>query len=218
MVADAKCVKIRLREKTPTLRYGKYAGYSVREVVQDQRYWQNQVARNPIKFLGSLSRFIEIDAREQQRLKQRLQERKDREIMQSLAAAVSKKHVEKPSDYTYSGEEEVIGAGVFKAKKAATANKKASKSVGKKSAVSRKRALGRRVRSVVQSVRQRMMRLEIPEKVLAKADPAGMTGALKKLLCRDDIKDAKISPLAAMSALEASGGLLHKARAALLGA
>ena len=275
MVADAKCVKIRLREKTPTLRYGKYAGYSVREVVQDQRYWQNQVARNPIKFLGSLSRFIEIDAREQQRLKQRLQERKDREIMQSLAAAVSKKHVEKPSDYTYSGEEEVIGAGVFKgmsfkdspykskcetlgkvlvgqyrvgflrdpslrdlaryvqqekafakedkkaatqAKKAATANKKASKSVGKKSAVSRKRALGRRVRSVVQSVRQRMMRLEIPETVLAKADPAGMTGALKKLLCRDDIKDAKISPFAAMSALEASGGLLHKARAALLGA
>ena len=89
MVADAKCVKIRLREKTPTLRCGKYAGYSVREVVRDQRYWQNQVARNPIKFLGSLSRFMEIDAREQQqRLKQRLQERKDREIMQSLAAAV----------------------------------------------------------------------------------------------------------------------------------
>ena len=113
MVADAKCVKIRLREKTPTLRYGKYAGYSVREVVQDQRYWQNQVARNPIKFLGSLSRFIEIDAREQQRLKQRLQERKDREIMQSLAAAISKKPAEKPLDYTYSGEE-VIGAGTFR--------------------------------------------------------------------------------------------------------
>ena len=269
----AKCAKIRLREKTPTLRCGKYAGYSVRDVFQDQGYWQNHVAHNPIKFLGSLSRFIEIDAREQQRLKQILQERKDREIMQSLAAAVSKKHVEKPSDYTYSGEEEVIGAGVFKgmsfkdspykskcetlgkvlvgqyrvgflrapslrdlaryvqqikafvkedkkaaiqAKKAATANKKASKSVGKKSAVSRKRAFGRT--ALVRRVRRRMMILEIPETVLAKADTAGMTGALKKLLCRDDIKDAKISPFAAMSALEASGGLLHKARAALLGA
>lgn len=64
-----------------------------------------------------------------------------------------------------------------------------------------------------------MMKLEIPETVLAKAETAGMTRALKKLLCQfDDIKDAKISPFAAMSALEASGGLLHKARAALLGA
>ena len=272
MVADAKCVKIRLREKTPTLRCGKYAGCSVRDVFhQKQYYWQSKVALYPIKFLGSLSRFIEIDAREQQRLKQILQERKDREIMQSLAAAISKKPAEKPLDYTYSGKE-VIGAGVYKgmsfkdalckstretlgnfmgrytagllrdpslrdlaryvqqikafvkedkkaaiqAKKAATANKKASKSVGKKSAVSRKRAFGRT--ALRQRVRARMMSLEIPETVLAKADPAGMTGTLKKLLCRNDIKDAKISPLAAMSALEASGGLLHKARAALLGA
>ena len=109
----AKCAKIRLREKTPTLRCGKYAGYSVRDVFQDQGYWQNHVAHNPIKFLGSLSRFAEIDAREQQRLKQILQERKDREIMQSLAAAISKKPAEKPSDHIYSGEE-VIGAGTFR--------------------------------------------------------------------------------------------------------
>jgi len=85
-------------------------------------------------------------------------------------------------------------------KKAAAANKKATKSVGKKSAF------------------VETMLVEIPQTVLAKADKAGMTGALKKLLCRDDIKDAKISPSAAMSALEGSGGLLHKARGALLGA
>ena len=110
----AKCAKIRLREKTPTLRCGKYAGYSVRDVFQDQRYWQTHVAHNPIKFLGSLSRFVEIDAREQQRLKQRLQERKNHEIMQSNAAfTAQRKPVEKPSDYVYSGEE-VIGAGALK--------------------------------------------------------------------------------------------------------
>jgi len=91
-------------------------------------------------------------------------------------------------------------------KKAAAAKKKATKSVVKKSAVGKKSA-------VVET-----MLVEIPQTVLAKADEAGMTGALKKLLCRDDIKDAKISPSAAMSALEGSGGLLHKARAALLGA
>ena len=117
MVAEclAKCVKIRLREKTPTLRCGKYAGYSVRDVFQDQRYWQSYVVRNPILCFGSLSRFVEIDARLQQRLKQRLQERKDRMIMQSMAASIaeSKKRAEKPPDYTYSGEE-VIGAGVLR--------------------------------------------------------------------------------------------------------
>ena len=117
MVAEclAKCVRIRLREKTPTLRCGKYAGYSVRDVFhRNQNYWSRLVARNPIKFLGSLSRFIEIDAREQQRLEQRLQERKDREIMQSIAALTARrKPVEKPSDYVYSGEE-VIGAGTFR--------------------------------------------------------------------------------------------------------
>lgn len=114
MVADAKCIKMRLRERTPTLRYGKYAGCSVRDVFhRKQYYWQSKVAHYPIKFLGSLSRFIEIDAREQQRLKQILQERKNREIMQSMAAAVSKKYVAKPSDYRFSGEE-VIGAGMFK--------------------------------------------------------------------------------------------------------
>jgi len=85
-------------------------------------------------------------------------------------------------------------------KKAAATNKKATKSVGKKGAV------------------VETMLVEIPQTVLAKADKAGMTGALKKLLVRDDIKGAKISPSAAMSALEGAGGLLHKARAALLGA
>jgi hypothetical protein len=84
-------------------------------------------------------------------------------------------------------------------KKAAAANKKATKSVGKKSAF------------------VETMLVEIPQTVLAKADKAGMTGALKKLLCRDDIKGAKISPSAAMSALEGAGGLLHKARRELLG-
>jgi len=84
-------------------------------------------------------------------------------------------------------------------KKAAVANKKPTKSVGKKGAV------------------VETMLVEIPQTVLAKADKAGMTGALKKLLCRDDIKAAKISPSAAMSALEGAGGLLHKARRELLG-
>ena len=68
MVAEcpAKCVKIRLREKTPTLRCGKYVGYSVRDVFHhNQGYWNQCVAHHPIRLLGSLSRFIEIDAREQ---------------------------------------------------------------------------------------------------------------------------------------------------------
>jgi len=85
-------------------------------------------------------------------------------------------------------------------KKAAAATTKATKNVGKKGAV------------------VETMLVDIPQIVLAKADKAGMTGALKKLLGRDDIKGASITPSAAMSALEGAGGLLHKARAALLGA
>ena len=114
MVAEcpAKCATVRLREKTPTLRYGKYAGCSVRDVFRDQKYWQVHVARDPIKFLGSFTRFVEIDAGEQQRL----QERRDREVMQSNAASILKarlkKGVEKPPGYIYSGEE-VIGAGAL---------------------------------------------------------------------------------------------------------
>ena len=118
MVAEcpAKCATVRLREKTPTLRYGKYAGCSVRDVFRDQKYWYAHVARDPIKFLGSFTRFVEIDAREQQRMEQRLQERRDREVMQSNAASILKarlkKGVEKPPGYIYSGEE-VVGAGVL---------------------------------------------------------------------------------------------------------
>jgi len=59
---------------------------------------------------------------------------------------------------------------------------------------------------------------EIPEAVLAKAEKSGMTVVLKKLICRDDIKDAKVSAAKALTALEAGGGLLHAARRALLGA
>ena len=118
MVAEcpAKCATVRLREKTPTLRYGKYAGCSVRDVFRDQKYWYAHVARDPIKFLGSFTRFVEIDAREQQRMEQRLQERRDREVMQSNAASILKarfkKGVEKPPGYIYSGEE-VFGAGTL---------------------------------------------------------------------------------------------------------
>jgi len=85
-------------------------------------------------------------------------------------------------------------------KKAAAATKKATKTIGKKGAV------------------VETMLVDIPQTVLAKADKAGMAGALKKLLCHDDIKGAKITPSAAMTALEGAGGLLHKAKAALLGA
>ena len=79
MVAEcpAKCATVRLREKTPTLRYGKYAGCSVRDVFRDQKYWHIHVARDPIKFLGSFTRFVEIDAGEQQRMEQqRIEEQK----------------------------------------------------------------------------------------------------------------------------------------------
>jgi len=62
------------------------------------------------------------------------------------------------------------------------------------------------------------MLAEIPQTVLAKADKSGMTEVLKKLLCRDDIKGANISPSQAMTALEGAEGLLHPARRALLGA
>ena len=110
----AKCVKIRLRQKTPTLRCGKFAGCSARDVFHhNQGYWNQRVAHHPIKFLGSLSRFIEIEAREEQILK----ERKDREVMQSMAASILKanlkKGAEKPPGYIYSGEE-VVGAGALK--------------------------------------------------------------------------------------------------------
>ena len=88
----AKCATVRLREKTPTLRCGKYAGCSVRDIFRDQKgYWHSHVARKPIKLLGSLSRFVEIDSREQQRL----QERKDREVMQSFAASILKANLKK---------------------------------------------------------------------------------------------------------------------------
>jgi hypothetical protein len=59
---------------------------------------------------------------------------------------------------------------------------------------------------------------DIPKDVQAKADKAGMTDTLKKLLCRDDIRAAGISATKAVAALEEKGGLMHPARRALLGA
>merc|ERR1712046_80080 len=58
----------------------------------------------------------------------------------------------------------------------------------------------------------------IPKDVIAKSDKAGMTGVLQKLMAHPDIKGASIPAAKALSALEVSGGLLHPARKALLGA
>jgi len=58
----------------------------------------------------------------------------------------------------------------------------------------------------------------IPKDVIAESDKAGMTGVLQKLMAHPDMKGADISAAKALSALEVSGGLLHPARKALLGA
>lgn len=60
--------------------------------------------------------------------------------------------------------------------------------------------------------------VDIPKIVSDKAEKAGMDGVLKKLLGRDDIKAKGVNPNVALAALERSGGLLHPARTALLGA
>jgi len=59
---------------------------------------------------------------------------------------------------------------------------------------------------------------EMPKDVIAKSDKAGMTAVLQKLMTHPDIKRAGIPAAEALSALEVSGGLLHPARKALLGA
>merc|ERR1712232_1306800 len=59
---------------------------------------------------------------------------------------------------------------------------------------------------------------EIPPAILAKAEKAGMVDVLGKLLSRDDVKAKGITPKDALTALEDTSGLLHKARLALLGA
>lgn len=59
---------------------------------------------------------------------------------------------------------------------------------------------------------------DIPEVVLLKAEKAGMTSVLKKLLGRDDVKAAGISAEKAIDALQEKAGLMHPAIRALLGA
>jgi len=100
------------------------------------------------------------------------------------------------------------------AKQTAKADKTAAKEEKKASGAAKKAGKAAKSKGGAPEADQ----VDIPQTVLAKADKAGMTGALKKLLCRDDIKEAKISPSQAMTALEGAGGLLHKARGALLGA
>jgi len=58
----------------------------------------------------------------------------------------------------------------------------------------------------------------LPKMVQDKADAKGFTVTLKKLLGRDDIKAGNITAQKALDALDASDGLLHAARRALLGA
>lgn len=58
--------------------------------------------------------------------------------------------------------------------------------------------------------------VDIPKEVSDKAEKAGLNQVLKKLLARDDIKSGAITPNDALAALEQSGGLMHRAREALL--
>ncbi|CAK9035935.1 unnamed protein product [Durusdinium trenchii] len=60
--------------------------------------------------------------------------------------------------------------------------------------------------------------VELQATVLAKAEKAGMTEALKKLANREDIKASGKSQSAMLKALEENRGLVHPAKRALLGA
>merc|ERR1712187_2052 len=85
------------------------------------------------------------------------------------------------------------------AKRKAAEDKKSAKSV-KAKARAKGKAKGKEAKEEAP---------EIPQTVLAKADRAGMTEVLHKLLRRDDIKDASISASKALSALEDSNVLMH---------
>ena len=94
----AKIVSRRLRVKTPTLKRGKYAGWSVSAVLQDSVYWGQVVKRYPVEFLGSLRVFEEFDAK----LHARIQMQRQRELMESNATIIAARQ-QKPPDYIYTG-------------------------------------------------------------------------------------------------------------------
>lgn len=59
--------------------------------------------------------------------------------------------------------------------------------------------------------------VELMPNVAAKAEKAGLTEVLLKLVARDDIKESGKTQLQMLAALESNGGLLHPAKRALLG-
>jgi len=59
--------------------------------------------------------------------------------------------------------------------------------------------------------------VELMPNVAAKAEKAGLTEVLLKLVSRDDLKESGKTQLQMLAALESNGGLLHPAKRALLG-
>lgn len=59
--------------------------------------------------------------------------------------------------------------------------------------------------------------VELMPNVAAKAEKAGLTEVLLKLVARDDVKESGKTQLQMLAALESNGGLLHPAKRALLG-
>jgi len=96
----------------------------------------------------------------------------------------------------------------LQAKKAEAAEKKAKTAADK--AASSKTGRGRKAGKPAEP------EVEIPKEISDKAEKAGLNQVLKKLMGRDDIKAGDVKPDDALVALEKSGGLLHKAREALL--
>jgi len=138
-----------------------------------------------------------------------------KEAMKSYVPPPSAKESEDEIEESPAKKAKVSQADKKVAKEGAKADKVAAKEEKKASAAAKKasKSVGKAGKGAAQEPE-----VDIPATVLAKADKAGLTGALKKLLCRDDIKESKITPAQAMTALEGAGGLLHKARGALLGA
>jgi len=63
-----------------------------------------------------------------------------------------------------------------------------------------------------------MPEVELQSSVAAKAEKEGLTEKLTKLVGRQDIIESKKSQASVLKALQESGGLIHAARRALLGA
>ena len=190
-------------------------------LAKNRAAFQKECSGQPVTAITKLAaaKWKELSEEDKKIFEDEYQTKKDayQEAMKSYVPLPPAEDDEPPAKKVRISKEEKEAAKQEKAKakeveKAKKLEKKAEKATKKSQPKAKAKAKGKA------KAKDAPAAVELQATVATKAEKLGWTEQLKKLAARDDIKASGKSQTAMLKALEESGGLIHPAKRALLGA